>query len=592
MARDFSAVLDRLPDDRSPAPGTRRIGPWQVRLDAADGALVSRPELDLHVLVKGCLYGATPDDLLDAYLHGGRDFPRTIEGHYAALILDGPAGRVLAVADRVGSQAMYAAHTPQHVLVSTRPDWAPFRERPLDLEGVSAYLTKGSLLGGVTLRQGVGVLRRACVHDLGGSHVCTHEYWPLTFTGPQAGASMADLEAEFAHLIRGAMTRRIQASGGRAYLSLSGGYDSRGLLSVLTSLGADVRTFSYALDARAPGSDAQVAHRLAAQYSTRHTVLGAYHGSVLGNVRRNVAWGGGGAPLCDEADAWADFAALNPSDVFVGDHAFDINSHPLSLHADQLLRQKVPPSFGILAWLRPTLPPTTYAAIQGAWEQTLAGVLAQAGAGPDRNLTGYPLEIALMLDVNVGHSLLPWRDRFAGHTAHVHLPYLDGALLDFTRRLPLEVLARKAMFRRVLHTLDPHLMRVPLARSLGYVPDWTAELIAQRAEIWGHVQATSSPLDDVIPPDVIHALLLELAPTPRSVQLRGAARQTLGRLRRTPLGLRVFGPAPIRKTVDAATFLRRVLTVRAVVAGGAGSVLQDGEGTRARPAGLTWAAGD
>ena len=94
-----------------------------------------------------------------------------------------------------------------------------------------------------------------------------------------------------------------------------------------------------------------------------------------------MAWGGGGAPLCDEADAWAEFAELRPSDVFVGDHAFDFSEHPPTGRADQFLRQKVPPSFEVLSWLQGALPEPTYDALRDAWVATLETLWLQAGAG-------------------------------------------------------------------------------------------------------------------------------------------------------------------------------------------------------------------
>ncbi|PNY80928.1 asparagine synthase-related protein [Deinococcus koreensis] len=572
MRTDFFASLDRSdppapwPEAPGFAPLARTVGPWQVRFRAADTAVFGRPEAGLLVLLKGSLYGTGPGGLLDLYQRHGAEFPRHLEGSFAALLLDERAGRVLAVTDRTGSHALYAAHEGERVLISTRPDWTPLRERPLSVAGVSSFLTKGNLTTGLSLYEGVSTLRRACVHELSPQGLCAHGYWPLNMGEATDLRPSAELEAELVELLRGAAQRRMAASGARPFLSLSGGYDSRGLLRLMADSGREFQTFSYALPRRAAGSDPQVAARLAAQYGVQHTVLQAYRGDLPAHLRRNVAWGGGGAPLCDEADAWAEFAALNPSDVFVGDHAFDLSGHPLTGRADQFLRQKVPPSFEVLSWLRGSLPEPTYAALRDSWNATLETMRVQAGAGPGRCPGGYQLEVALMLDVNVAHSLLPWRDRYAGHLAEVHLPYLDGALLDFIGRIPLELLARKMLFRRALQQLDPQLMQVPLARSLGYVPDWKLELIRQRGVVWEAVQAQSSPLDELIPPQVIHGLLMGLTPTPRGVVWRAAARQTLGRLRRTPLGIRLLGPAPMRKTVDTATFLRRVLVLRELTA--------------------------
>src|SRR6476469_6443060 len=225
MAQDFTATFTRVDAPHAAAQGGVRCGAWLVSLEAGDATVVTRPGSELRAVIKGCVYGAGPDALLDAYERHGPDFPRHLEGNYAALVLDGRAGRILAITDRVGSRALYAAHDGLHAALSTRPDWAPLRKRPLSLAGVSSMLIKGHLIGGLTLHEGVTSLRRACVHELAANTFRAYDYWPLTFT-PDAGRSEADLEADFVHLLSAAVNRRLAASGDRPYLSLRGGYDS------------------------------------------------------------------------------------------------------------------------------------------------------------------------------------------------------------------------------------------------------------------------------------------------------------------------------------------------------------------------------
>lgn len=550
-------------------PEPLRIGPWQVQVRGTGGVTLRR-QAGLWLVLKGHLDGTTPEGLLELYQRRGLDFPLGVEGRFAALLLDGRAGRVLAVTDRLGSCALHAAHDGGRVLISTRPDWAPLRERPLSVAGVSSVLVKGNLIGGLGLYHGVSRLRRASVYQVGETRLSAHTYWtqaPLPALDLRPAPKLA---AELAQLLRGAVNRHAASCGSRVYLALSGGYDSRGLLHLLAATGQDFQTFSYALPHALPGqeahTDAGAAGRLAAQYGVPHLTLGSYRGDLPAHLRRTVDWAGGGAPLCDEADAWAEFAELGPSDVFTGDEAFDLCLEPLSAPADQLLRQKVPPSFEVLSWLRGTLPDASYAQLQGAWHATLDEVLAQAGAGPGQQPSPYALEMALMLDVNVAHSLLPWRECYAGRVARVHTPYMDGEVMDFLRGIPLERLAAKQLLKQALRQLSPDLMRVPLARSSGYVPDWTQELMTWRATLWDSVQASSSVLDALIPPQVIHILLKDLAPPSPGAAWKGAARQALGRLRRTPLGLGLFGRAAMRHPVSPTTFLRRVLVLRELTA--------------------------
>ncbi|MFC6664366.1 asparagine synthase-related protein [Deinococcus radiopugnans] len=89
------------------------------------------------------------------------------------------------------------------------------------------------------------------------------------------------------------MRRRTAGLTGPVHLSLSGGHDSRGLLSLLTAAGCDVRTFSYAQGAQLARSDASMASPLAEQYGARHERVRAYRGDLVACLRRNARWGRG-----------------------------------------------------------------------------------------------------------------------------------------------------------------------------------------------------------------------------------------------------------------------------------------------------------
>lgn len=107
----------------------------------------------------------------------------------------------------------------------------------------------------------------------------------------------------------------------------------------------------------------------------------------------------------------------------------------------------------------------------------------------------------------LSHSLLPWRERFAGRIAAVHTPYLDAELAEFIQRLPPKLLAGKRLLIGALRELDPDIYRVPLARSSGYETNWHAELIRHRAAVKEDLLSGNSRLDRVIPPQAIGAVL-------------------------------------------------------------------------------------
>ncbi|CAM3530648.1 asparagine synthase-related protein [Deinococcus frigens] len=563
MRTDFSAVL--TPRPLHPAEGTLTVGPWQVDLDAAPASVIH--DAGLTAVVKGQFYDLDGPGLLRLYRQHGPDCFRHLDGAFSALLLDKEAGTALAVTDRAGTHKLYAAHDQGGMALSTLPDHPDFARRPYTLGGVASVMISGSPMNGLTLYQGVSSLEAASLHHLRPGGTVRQAYWtPEPPDWPDTRPE-AELREEFAALLVRAVRRRAGGLDGPAHLSLSGGHDSRGLLSLLTGAGVDLRTFSYAQGPQAAGSDIRVADALAGQYGTPHQEVQAYQGDLLATIRRNAGWGRGVANFCDEADAWAALSQQPITDFFAGEQIHDAHARPLHDVSEQLTKRHLRP-FDTLGQLTARLDPQVLRGMQAAWNAEIAeirGGLARI-TDPSRQ------EFLLLARQVMPYRLLPWREQYAGRFAAVHLPYLDAAVMDFVARLPPAALAGKRLFKETLRALDPDIYRVPLARSQGYETDWHAELIRHREAIREELLSGRSRLDAVIDPLAIRAVLDQLAaPAAGRPKLKGQLRQALGAFRHSDLGQQVFGQARLRAApVRPATWLLRVLTLRALDAGKSG----------------------
>ncbi|GHF36082.1 asparagine synthase (glutamine-hydrolyzing) [Deinococcus metalli] len=542
------------------------VGPWVAALETHDPrgrmvAVARRPGVVAALL--GVLYDRTLDSALDLYRETGDAFAAQLEGSFVLLLLDGAAGRVLAVTDRVGTRTLYHLRDGDRVWLSTRPDLPAFTRRPLSMAGLASTLVNGGLPAGLTLYEGVRALVPTDVHDVRLEEIVSTPYWTLPFDPAPPGRPDVAYADDLIHLLRGAVSRRVRACRERPYLSLSGGYDSRGLLGLLSAEGASFRTFAYALPAVRRGSDAEVAGRLAAQYGVPHEALIAYRGDLPRTITRNARQGQGVVPYCEEIDALHDLAEHDPTDVFTGEEVFEVRPAPLRTVAEQLARVHIN-EFSRLGWLEPFLPPGVFDALRHAWQPEYDAARAQS----ERWAHGYHKEMQLVLHHHEACRLLRWREQFVAQHANLHVPYLDTPVLDFGGRLPLHLMADKTILKRALYRLDPGLFRAPLASVPGYGANWQAELLALNEDVWARLLAGPSRLDTVIGPDAIRHLARQLPPHDPDARTRAmtSVRKVLGTWRRTPTGRRVFGHPPLKPKVPglAATILK-LLTLRQVL---------------------------
>ncbi|MBB5362790.1 asparagine synthase-related protein [Deinococcus humi] len=510
------------------------------------------PQRGLAVVLRGVLYSHELQDVLSLYMRHGLTFADHLEGSFALILVDQQAGHIWAVTDRIGSVKVYAAQQDGKLLVSTDLNQPAFTQRPLSPAGVACALASGVMLGDLTVYQGVRSLERVCVHDLKPEGVTSRPYWTFSF-GPPSRRPAAELQAELAGLLRAAVDRRLRRAGPRVFLSLSGGYDSRGLLSLLSGSGREIHTFAYSDGPPRMDSDADVAGQLARQYGARHVTLQAYRGDLDATLQRNAAWGQGVANFCDEADAWAELAEHAPSAIFAGEQLFGWYDRPAQTMTELLQHARLPDAQA-LSGLQGVLQEGDYARLRDAYGGELQALTQRLPSGLDPT----QLETLTYLEQLGPRRLMPWREQFAGRVAPVHLPLLDGQLLDFMQTLPRQLIREKTLFKGALLALDPGLLSVPLARVSGYAPDWNAELLRHRGALKRQLGTGHSRLDEFVPPETVMALLDRLGP-----DRKNPVRSALGALRRTPLmGAALGVRPPLPRPVDRATLLLRLLTLR------------------------------
>jgi asparagine synthase (glutamine-hydrolysing) len=205
----------------------------------------------------------------DAY---GLDFVSRLDGEFCLALADPRERRLLVATDTIGHYLVHWRADADGLFFSSDLS-ALLRSVDsgvrLDLRAVADYLTIGAVLGDKTLAQGVRVLDPGTVllYDAARGQVALRPYARLeTFFEATAAPKKADYLNAVQASFRRAVARATQGSR-PVGLSLSGGLDSRAILSAVNGRSSALRTYTLGVDGCA---DQAIAQRLARIAGTEH----------------------------------------------------------------------------------------------------------------------------------------------------------------------------------------------------------------------------------------------------------------------------------------------------------------------------------
>lgn len=279
--------LDRMIGDRSPHFESESLvdplGRWAVGRTHL-GVLNPSPQLHhdspLQALVHGDVFAArvqgiasdANDVVAAAYRQHGLDGGRHVDGSYCSAILDADQRRLVLLVDAVASYPLYWSATGTGLAFASELRAVlrhPAVRRTLDPRALADYVKFGFPLGVKTLASGVQLVPpgSAVVYDMERGTTSIHRFATMVDAfDPWAGSESSFMEA-VAEAFRAAVHHA--ASGGHSVgLSLSGGLDSRAILSGLNGHSHELATYTLGVKGCA---DQVIARRLACIAGTRHT---------------------------------------------------------------------------------------------------------------------------------------------------------------------------------------------------------------------------------------------------------------------------------------------------------------------------------
>ena len=236
---------------------------------------------------------STRDLLASLYLRDGSQFASRLEGAYVVAIYDRRASRLTLATDVVGSYPLYWQSTANGfsfcsdlTALIAGSSSAP----RLDLRAVADYLTIGFVVGDRTLAEGVRLLGpgETLVYDGKAGQVTIGRHREIVDLFQRTSRS----QPEYIEELRATFTRAVNRAleGNHAFtLSLSGGLDSRAILSSVNGRSGQLTTYTLGIDGCA---DQAIAERLAGITGTNHLFFElneAYLADFLQNLTTMVS---------------------------------------------------------------------------------------------------------------------------------------------------------------------------------------------------------------------------------------------------------------------------------------------------------------
>ncbi len=532
----------------------------------------------LTVVLHGEIYNSVDNQaawLAQRFAEHGFSWAKEIHGSFALVAVDKAHDRMVVITDRLNSRRIFASQIGGGVCISSYLSAQPWASFELDPSGIASYIVNRVVYNSRTLLRGVSVLQRACIHQLTPHGFESKPYWRYGFeSSPRSFNSRQMAEELRTRLIR-AVRRRLFDSP-NVFLSLSAGYDSTGLLGVLAYdlQVPDVRCFSYDHGAPLPGSDADLARRLAecARYS--HELVETYDGNFVKHLldnamvclRRHLSW------YCAELGAWQrmapQFASVDRPVVFVGEQTLGWIKCGLTDSQDVLASLQIYDT-GALSWFIPLLPTNS----RTKFKESLAADLEQLYAVASREAHGDLRNAIDFLNLDQRHANLhlPWREACVPQGVAVRSPLFDNDILDFTTRVPTTWRLNRRLYRKTITAMYPQLFRIPRSATAGnYYLNLAQEFASNAADVRQLIEMKSSRLDDLVPPDLLLRMLNDVVDgkslnvgSAKMAGRRGIIDRLVGRTLK-----RIVPPRPEIPQAKPADVLMRLVVLRTALAAG------------------------
>ena len=454
---------------------------------------ISSNKKDNSIYFTGICYNYSATELSIGFDEIGPEFVRNVKGSYLIFLVS--KGRLYILTDKTHSKKAYFLNTGSEWIISNNFDLLPQADCSLNRKAIACYLANGAMLNGLTLFNEVQTTRPATIHSLSNSEINFDAYWSLTFDYNSI-KSNEFYQSQMEKLIIDSVAETYKTVGDHTFLSLSGGYDARSILGILSKFIAaqNIHCFSYgAKGFNNPEGDILVSKELAQIAGYSHKALSNYNGNYIEYISRNANLGNGMSFFCDELNAWDKIALYGSTDVFVGDEFFGHKDFPLNSNQEILDLVQVNGANSIKP-LKNVLPKNIFTIFSKSI-QDLNEELMQKTSSFE---SSHDKKDYLFFHINLSDIILPVREIVGSIVGYVHNPFLYDDLLEFVLTLPPSLRTGKNLFRKSAQNIMPEFFSNHVVTAWGDETNHCDEIIKNKKALVARIEITESELDTII----------------------------------------------------------------------------------------------
>jgi len=406
-------------------------------------------------------------------------------GSWCGAYFHEPSRTLTLVTDKLGLRPLYY-WTADGLVVFSSALWIlerlPSTGKIVDLEGATETVSFGFPLARRSAYRGIVRLYSGEHVRFGDTGAAAGRYFRLEDT-PVSERPVEDLALDAAEAFRQAVSKRCGGDSG-AIAFLSGGLDSRCIVSMLRERGSNVASYNFSLS------------------GTLDSVLAGQYAQAAGTTHFNERWSIGSHVIRSLAEAWPTaqppFPVEHPRIVWSGDGG------SVGLGAVYITRQI---ESDLLAGRMEDVIAAYVRNAGAALPQRLLGaaVRAAAAAFPSRGVREELAALATGRDAlrafyfflmfnDQRHHLAGFYESVHEHGYELHLPFFDGAFLETVARVPTGEMLYHRFYTHFLKRFPAHTVSVPwqayvdhdpcpLPMPEGVVRQWTDEF---RKMVNGH----------------------------------------------------------------------------------------------------------